>query len=332
MAKRVHLDREADVQSFLAQRDHPVEQRFPVAVAGEIVVGDEEALDALRDIRADDGFQIVRRAETALAPLHVYDGAERALIGTAASEIDAGQRTRRAAHVLLRQDRRRLALQRRQVVHEVVQRRQRRGPGIADHAVEPAFLGLAGEEGDAERLRFAQFRGHIRQHRKTARHMKTADGDREACLQEWAGQVHRARELVALHAHQRNQHPAAGADNLANDAIRTDAPIRLVIGVETNLDARAQHGAALRILTQRIETGQRVRRNGRPEPLNRVAIVVVVRWLDHDEVEKAGVAMVSLSRHYSFPVSPAPPAALSRMRNRSAILQRRDRTAASRQA
>ena len=107
---------------FLAQLDQAVEQRLPVAVAGEIVVGDEEALDALRDVLADDPLEIVGRAEPALAALHVDDGAERALIGTAAAEIDARQRTGRAAHVLARQDRRRLALQRRQVVHVVVER------------------------------------------------------------------------------------------------------------------------------------------------------------------------------------------------------------------
>ena len=38
----------ADVQAVLfAQLDDPVEDRFPVLVAGEIVVGDEEAIDAL---------------------------------------------------------------------------------------------------------------------------------------------------------------------------------------------------------------------------------------------------------------------------------------------
>ncbi len=64
MAQRVHLDGEADVQAFLAQRDHPIEQRLPVTVAREIVVGDEEPLDALRDVLADDVLQIIRRADS----------------------------------------------------------------------------------------------------------------------------------------------------------------------------------------------------------------------------------------------------------------------------
>ena len=94
----------------VAQLDQAVEQRFPVAVAGEIVVGDEEALDALRVVLAHDAFEIVGGAEPALAALHVDDGAERALVGAAAAEIDARQRAGRAAHMLARQDRRRLAL------------------------------------------------------------------------------------------------------------------------------------------------------------------------------------------------------------------------------
>ena len=49
VAERVDLDGEAELGKFaVAQLDQPVEQDLPVAVAGEIVVGDEEPLDALR--------------------------------------------------------------------------------------------------------------------------------------------------------------------------------------------------------------------------------------------------------------------------------------------
>jgi hypothetical protein len=56
VAQRIDLDDEADDGMLLvfAQLDQPVEDRFPVLVAGEIVVGDEEARDALRDIGAHD--------------------------------------------------------------------------------------------------------------------------------------------------------------------------------------------------------------------------------------------------------------------------------------
>ncbi len=122
VAEGVDLDGEADVDAFLLQLDHPVEQDLPVAVAGEIVVGDEEPVDALRVIGADDLLEIVGRAKAALAPLHVDDGAEGALIGAAATEIDAGIGPGRALDMLARQDWRRLANERGQLIHEIVER------------------------------------------------------------------------------------------------------------------------------------------------------------------------------------------------------------------
>jgi hypothetical protein len=116
-----------------------------VSVTGEIVVGDEKALDILRDVLADDLLQVIRRAEPTLASLHIDNGAERALVRTAAAQIDTGQRTGRTAHVLAWQDRRRFALQRGQIVHEIVKRRERSCPGVANHGIEPPFLRLAGE-------------------------------------------------------------------------------------------------------------------------------------------------------------------------------------------
>ena len=100
-----YLNGEADVQSFLAQCDQAIEQRLPITVAGKIVVSDEEAPNAFGNILANDALQIVWRAEPAFAPLHIDDRAEGALVGAAASEIDTGERARRTAHVLLRQDR-----------------------------------------------------------------------------------------------------------------------------------------------------------------------------------------------------------------------------------
>ena len=58
-------------------------------VAGKIVVGEKESLDAEFGVRAHDRFQIVGRAEAALAALNIDDGAEGALKRTSASEIEA---------------------------------------------------------------------------------------------------------------------------------------------------------------------------------------------------------------------------------------------------
>ena len=80
---------EIDAQAFGLERDQSVEQDFPVLIAGEIVIGEEEPIDAERRVGAYDGFEVVGRAEAALAPLDVDDGAERAFERTAAPEVEA---------------------------------------------------------------------------------------------------------------------------------------------------------------------------------------------------------------------------------------------------
>ncbi len=93
VAQRVDLDHQPDVHLVaFAQLDDPVEDRLPVLVAGEIVVGDEEVPDAVRPVLADRALDVVRRAAARFPALHVDDGAERALIGTAAAGIEARQR------------------------------------------------------------------------------------------------------------------------------------------------------------------------------------------------------------------------------------------------
>src|SRR5580704_6151212 len=116
VAERVDLDGEAAADALVLELDHAVEKDLPVAVAGKIVIGDEEPVDALRVIGADDLFEIVGGAEAALAPLHVDDGAKRTLVGAAAAEIDARIGSGGALDMLARQDRRRLANKRRQLV------------------------------------------------------------------------------------------------------------------------------------------------------------------------------------------------------------------------
>jgi hypothetical protein len=90
VTERVDLNREYEIGEFrLAQMDDPIEQHFPVAVAREIVVRDDEAADVLRMVFADDSFDVVGCPAAALAALHIDDRAERTLVGTAAAEIHA---------------------------------------------------------------------------------------------------------------------------------------------------------------------------------------------------------------------------------------------------
>ena len=147
VAERVDLDGKPDLGAICGpQRDQAIEQRFPVAVAGEIVVGDEKSPDVLGIVVADDLLHVVRRTESALAPLHVDDGAEGALVWTAATEIHARERSSRPADVASRQNWRRFPLQIGQMIHVIVERRKPAIPGIPEHLVEAAFLGLPGKQ------------------------------------------------------------------------------------------------------------------------------------------------------------------------------------------
>ena len=162
-----------------------------------------------------------------------------------------------AADMLARQDRRRLALQRRQVVHVVVQRRQRAGPGVAQHRVEPAVLGLAGKERDAQRLRRLHFRRHLRQHREAAGDVEAADRDRQSGGEERAApdRPRAGNWLDCTPTSAISALPPARAD-VADDAVRPHAPVRFVVGVQTDRDVRPEH--------LRAAARPRPARSGRP--------------------------------------------------------------------
>ena len=71
------MDHQAKWDSIpLSQHDQAVENRFPLLVAREIVVGDEEFADALRPVETDQVLDVIRGAEARLTPLHVDNGAE----------------------------------------------------------------------------------------------------------------------------------------------------------------------------------------------------------------------------------------------------------------
>src|SRR6185503_21295439 len=110
---------------------------------------------------AHESFEIVSRAKSALATLHVDDSAKGALIGAAPTQIDARQRSRRAAQMLAWQDRCRLASERRQIFHVVVERRQLAIPRIAEHLVKSLHLRLSRKKGNSKRLRLPHLGGHF---------------------------------------------------------------------------------------------------------------------------------------------------------------------------
>ncbi len=153
VAQRVNLDDELQAEPFLlADLDQPVENRFPVAVAGEVVVGDEKPEHALGEVGAHQPLDVVGVAPARLAALDVDDRAKAALERAAAPGIEGAEALAVAAHDGGRQKRRHLPLQPRQIVHEVVDRLQPAGERIGEDAFEPT-LRFAGEQGDADLAR-----------------------------------------------------------------------------------------------------------------------------------------------------------------------------------
>ena len=287
VAERVDLDGEADPDFLVLQGDHPVEQDLPVGVAGEVVVGDEEPVDALLPVRPDDLLEVVGRAEAALAALHVNDGAERALVGAAAAEVDAGIGAGGSFDMLARQNRRGFAFQRGQLIHVVVEGLEFAPPGVEEDLVEPALLRFPGEQRNAERLRLLEFGGHFRKHGDAARNVKAADADRNPLGSEFSGYVERARILVGLHADDADQRPAATQGEVADDPRGQDAPVGLVVGLDRKIDVRPKDFAMARVFSETIHASERVRRQRGAEPLNGIAPVVVMGRLDQDEGEAA---------------------------------------------
>src|SRR5271155_2892618 len=147
-----------EIQSvILAQFDHPVEDRLPVPVAGEIVVGDEKPGDSLLGVLSDNALDIIRAAPSRLASLHVDDRAKGALEGTAATGVERRQDAVVTFDEMSRQIWGRLGLQVRKIIQVVVDRLGRTGVNVLQEGFE-SLLRLAREQRNAEIDRLLQIR------------------------------------------------------------------------------------------------------------------------------------------------------------------------------
>ena len=285
VAQRVDLDQKAHVHAvLLAQLDDAVEDRFPVLVAGEIVVGDEEAVDAVFEILAQDALDVIRTSAARFAALHIDDGAERALERTAAAGVEGRHVADGLAHRIAGQERRHRIFQRRQIVDVIVYRFERADGGIAYHLVHAAF-GLAGEQRDAHVERFLQVGPSHREHRQHAGDMEAADDHRDAGGAQWLGDVQRRGywfdctptrptkpklSLARISAMIRSTRTRVLVSSMAMMSISMSGP-------RTWRWAQSS--------TQPVDARQRIRRHRRAEPADDIAVVVVMRRLYQDDAE-----------------------------------------------
>ena len=296
---RVDLDDEARVDALLAQFDQPVEDRFPVAIAGEIVVGDEEVADAIGDIDAHEGFDVVGRAIARFAPLHVDDGAERAEERTAAACVKTRDHAERAPDALGRHVGTGRAFEARQILEIIVDRLERPRRGVAQNFVEPAFR-FAGIEGNAEVERCFERIRRLRQHGEATGNMETADDNRHASRPQRPRTVHHPRELVRLHTDKSDHAKAAIVLNLTDDVVRPNAGVGLVDGKDLDRDVLAKDLIFHAFLRDAEQTGERVGRQRRLPPLDDVALVVVMRRLDQKKQKPAALGDIW---HVSLPAT-----------------------------
>ena len=168
-------------------------------------------------------------------------------------------------------------------VHEIVERLHFAAPGVDENLVEPPLFRFAGEQRHAHRLRLPHLGGHFRQHGDAARNVESADADLHPFGAKLPGDVEGAGELVRLHPDDADQRPPAAALQVADDPGRRDAPVGLVVSLDGEVDAGAQNLAAAGVLGETVHAGEGVGRQGRPEPLNWIAPVVVVGGLDQNE-------------------------------------------------
>src|SRR6516225_1748157 len=149
VAKGVDLDHQREGNAIpFSQLDQTIEDRLPVLVAREVIVGDEEPINALGPVETYQPFDVVRAAIARFAALDIDDRAERALVRAAAAGIEARIVADRPHHVGPWQERRRRAVYSREIVQEIVDRRQPARGCISQYGVQAALLRLAGEDGN----------------------------------------------------------------------------------------------------------------------------------------------------------------------------------------
>jgi len=241
-----------------------VEDGLPFLVAGEIVVGDEKTPQALGEVGAHNIFYVVGGAGPRHAALHVDDRAERALVGAAAPGVEARHPAHRAPRFVGSNQRSRRTLDCRQIIHEIVERFEAPGQGIAQHLIETSFR-FAGEQRRAERLGPIEIRICTVQHADDAGDVEAADGDLDAALTQRPRDVESAGKLVLIALRPASRCRRRILDHGSN-AIGTNAGVGLVEGVHVDFDVVAQSAALGAVFGKAVERGERIRRNRGAEP------------------------------------------------------------------
>src|SRR4029077_4024357 len=285
VAERVDLKDQLDRDALVFPKiDQAIEDRFPVAVPSEIVVGDEIVVDALRVIGAHDRLDVIGAPVARLAALDIDDRAEAALEWTAAAGVEARMMADDPPHNFLRQHRDRSRLHARHVIEVIGGGLRLVGVNVTEEIGNPA-LALARVQGHAQRLRFLQVRWQLRKHRYAARDVESADHHGHAFRSELARKIKGARKLIRLNPDEPDKSTPRRFD-LSRDLFNVDDRVALVAGVDLDVDVGAESPLLGALRQQSIDAREAIRGNSGEAPLDHVAVVVIVRRLDKKDLER----------------------------------------------
>lgn len=203
---------------------------------------------------------------------------------TAASSVEARIGAGDAAGNAAGQEGQRCVPQSRQIGQEVVDGLELLLIDIGEDC-RHARLGLAREKRHPEVEGLLQFVRYPGKHRQRAADVKTADHDRHALRPEGPPQIERPGELIGLHADQSDKariRSPYGSCQLSG----VDAPVAFIVGFDLNSRVRSEHLPVGAIPDQPVNAGKAVRRDQTPSPLDDVSVVIVVRGLDQNDLEK----------------------------------------------
>ena len=101
-----------------------------------------------------------------------------------------------------------------------------------------------------------------------------------------AGEIERPRKLVRLHADQAN-HAGAGGMDAFGDAGDVNDGIAFVAGLDFDIDVGPERAVLRALHDQSVDARQAVRGDQRTQPLDDIAVPVVMRRLDQGDVKGA---------------------------------------------
>src|SRR5215469_4337186 len=166
--------------------------------------------------------------------------------------------------------------------------------------VEPAFC-LAREHGNTHLPAIVQVNRAPVQHRQTSRHVKTADGNRNARLSERPRDVEGAGILVGLNADQCDKAEGVMAPKACYNCLNIDTCVGFVDRFNVDCDIGAKDLSLSAITSDTVECRERVRWNHRAPPADYISIIVVMRRFNQDELEAFYASWPRLVARHQLP-------------------------------